>query len=225
MTGPSCSFRKPTGGTTANALPKKAAVPVGVGQNATLPTLKEMNKGGTVTFEFNKDMSHLVTASVLFYSTSGQVALPLNADFAWSEGGKTMYCKFPAGLTYHEQLNRYNSFKMEYEINDQVQSGWVVDSNPNTNFGTTNTWDGSLVRITFTADGTGSSNNGNNGGLVEDDNSSKPADNNSGSTPSNTNSGSNTGDNKNPSTGVAVAVAPVALAACAAAVVISKKRK
>lgn len=207
------------------ALPMVASVPVGVGQNASIPTLQKMNNGGKMRFEFDKDLSSaIVVGQVIFYGTSGQVALPVGSDFAWEDGGKTLVMDFPANLTYDPSMNnKYNSFKASYAIQTQNISGVVTgDALGNTNFtGSDQYGQNHLMKITFTANAEAPKDDDNSsGGLVE-----KPNDSNSNSeAPSNSNGG-NSGNEKNPSTGVAVAVAPVVLATAAAAVVISKKRK
>lgn len=219
-------------GTYLAALPLVASVPIGVGQNANIPTLKAMNNGGTVKFEFDKDLSSaIVTGTIIYYGTSGQVALPIDSDFGFEDGGKTLVMNFPANLTYDPKMNNvYNSFKASYNISVSGLSGVVTaDPSHNTNFADTDKYTGNLVKITFTANAEApktddtSSKEDDKGGLVESNNStSTPSNNNSTPAPS-TNTNNNT--EKNPGTGVAVAVAPVLVAATAAAVVISKKRK
>ncbi len=213
-------------------LPLVASVPVGVGQNASIPTLQKMNNGGTMKFEFDQDLSSaVVVGTVIFYGTSGQVALPVGNDYAWEDSGKTLVMDFPADLTYDPSMNNmFNSFKASYNISINGVGGLVTGDDPtNTNFADNNSYKGHLMKIKFYAnaeapkkDDTSSSTTSSStstGGLVSGSTttSSTPA-------TSATNSGSNSGE-KNPGTGVAVAVAPVVLAATAAAVVISKKRK
>lgn len=212
-------------------------IPIGVGQNATIPQLKALNNGGTIEFEFDKNVnSRIVVGTIFIMSTSGQVALPLGQDYDYSEDGKTLKMKFDAGLTFSEDmLNQLNSFKIVYNINRNSISGVIPGGlgQDNTTSGTiggtnddkTNTYDGQLIKITIKANDKApakdptSSSTTSDGGLVSSSTTTS-------STPSSsaTNSGSNSGE-KNPGTGVAVAVAPVVLAAAGAAVVISKKRK
>lgn len=206
-------------------------IPIGVGQNATIPQLKALTNGGTITFEFDKAVnSRIIVGTIQCLSTNGQVALPLGSDFAFDEGGKTLTMKFNPGYTYDPNMNNaYNSFKIMYNFEQDTVVG-IVDPTQkpgettvgNTNFGGKDKYDGKLIKVTIKAnakapDNTSSSTS--DGGLVSSSTTSS-------STPSSsaTNSGSNNGE-KNPGTGVAVAVAPVVLAAAGAAVVISKKRK
>ncbi|MBD5129733.1 MAG: NPXTG-anchored protein [Ruminococcaceae bacterium] len=206
-------------------LPMNASVPIGVGQNASIPTLQKMNNGGKMKFHFDKDLSSaLIVGTVIFYGTSGQVALPVGSDYAWEDNGQTLVMDFPANLTYDPSMtNKYNSFKASYNLVCNTVGGVVTgDTIGNTNFtGSDQYGTNHLMKITFHANAEAPAGNG-NGGLVDDN--SKPAD----STPTTstpTNSGTQSGGEKNPGTGVAVAVAPVVLAAAGAAVVISKKRK
>lgn len=202
-------------------------IPIGVGQNATIPQLKALSNGGTITFEFDKAVnSKIIVGTIQCLSTNGQVALPLGSDFAFDEGGKTLTMKFNPGYTYDPNMNNaYNSFKIMYNFEQNTIVGIVPGGNDNmgnTDYVGKNKFDGKLIKVTIKAnakapDNTSSSTS--DGGLVSSSTTSS-------STPSSsaTNSGSNNGE-KNPGTGVAVAVAPVVLAAAGAAVVISKKRK
>lgn len=202
-------------------------IPIGVGQNATIPQLKALSNGGTITFEFDKAVnSKIIVGTIQCLSTNGQVALPLGSDFAFDEGGKTLTMKFNPGYTYDPNMNNaYNSFKIMYNFEQNTIVGIVPGGNDNmgnTDYVGKDKFDGKLIKVTIKAnakapDNTSSSTS--DGGLVSSSTTTS-------STPSSsaTNSGSNSGE-KNPGTGVAVAVAPVVLAAAGAAVVISKKRK
>lgn len=200
-------------------------IPIGVGQNATIPQLKALSNGGTITFEFDKAVnSKIIVGTIQCLSTNGQVALPLGSDFAFDEGGKTLTMKFNPGYTYDPNMNNaYNSFKIMYNFEQNTIVGIVPGGNDNmgnTDYVGKDKFDGKLIKVTIKAnakapDNTSSSTS--DGGLVSSSTTSS-------STSSATNSGSNNGE-KNPGTGVAVAVAPVVLAAAGAAVVISKKRK
>lgn len=202
-------------------------IPIGVGQNATIPQLKALSNGGTITFEFDKAVnSKIIVGTIQCLSTNGQVALPLGSDFAFDEGGKTLTMKFNPGYTYDPNMNNaYNSFKIMYNFEQNTIVGIVPGGNDNmgnTDYVGKDKFDGKLIKVTIKAnakapDNTSSSTS--DGGLVSSSTTTS-------STPSssNTNSGSNNNE-KNPGTGVAVAVAPVVLAAAGAAVVISKKRK
>lgn len=195
---------------------------VGLGVNSTPTRLKNLNNGGTVTFELDKSIGdqQFASAEIVWRSAAGIVNIPLASDFAFGEGGKTITCKMPAGLSYNQTLNQYNSFVFEWKVTTQ----WVDEIDPSVKDSDGNK--PKIVKITFAADknapATVDPNNSGNGGLVESDPSSTPA---PSSTPSTNNSGNSGNSEKNPGTGVAVAVAPVVLATAAAAVVISKKRK
>ncbi len=209
------------------ALPNWGKATIGLGINATPTRLKNLNNGGTITFEFNKDMWNGVFADVevIFRAASGQVKYPLATDYKWSEDGKSISVPLPAGLTYNEQLNSFNSFSMEYKVG-VTHSGDLVDLGNGDNIGqwwgnNPTFWDANVTKITISANKEAPKpDDSNSGGLVSSDSTSTSTP----SSSSNTNSGSNNGE-KNPGTGVAVAVAPVVLAAAGAAVVISKKRK
>ncbi len=162
---------------------------------------------------------------VIFRAASGQVKYPLATDYKWSEDGKSISVPLPAGLTYNEQLNSFNSFSMEYKVGT-THTGDLIDLGNGDNIGqwwgnNPTFWNANVTKITISANKEAPKpDDSNSGGLVSSDSSSTSTPSNS----SNTNSGSNNGE-KNPGTGVAVAVAPVVLAAAGAAVVISKKRK
>lgn len=210
------------------ALPNWGKATIGLGINATPTRLKNLNNGGTITFEFNKDMWNGVFADVevIFRAdASDQVKYPLATDYKWSEDGKSISVPLPAGLTYNEQLNSFNSFSMEYKVGT-THSGDLIDLGNGDNIGqlwgnNPTFWNANVTKITITANKEAPKpDDSNSGGLVSSDSTSTSTP----SSSSNTNSGSNNGE-KNPGTGVAVAVAPVVLAAAGAAVVISKKRK
>lgn len=212
--------------TSKKALPNWGKATVGLGINATPTRLKNLNNGGTITFEFNTDMWNGVFADVevIFRAASGQVKYPLATDYKWSEDGKSITVPLPSGLTYNEQLNSFNSFSFEYKVGT-THTGDLVDLGNGGNIGqywgnNPTFWNAVVNKITITANKEAPKpDDSNSGGLVSSGDSTST------STPSsNTNSGSNNGE-KNPGTGVAVAVAPVVLAAAGAAVVISKKRK
>lgn len=216
--------------TNKKALPNHGKATVGLGINATPTRLKNLNNGGTITFEFNQDMWNGVFADVevIFRAASGQVKYPLATDYKWSEDGKSITVPLPAGLTYNEQLNSFNSFSFEYLVGT-AHTGDLVDLGNGDNIGewwgnNPTFWNADVTKITITAnkEAPKDPDNSNSGGLVNsgDSSNSTPS-----SSSSNTNSGSNSNGEKNPGTGVAVAVAPVVLAAAGAAVVISKKRK
>lgn len=176
--------------------------------------LRAFVNGGKAEFKFNRNITGKEWVDgVIYFRNGNRQNDVIKTDY--TESGDTLIVDFPKNFTYNVNGNDYPS----------VFIGWNFDLKNDDTLD-----DLELISITFTANEAATPDNGNNGGLVEDDKSkptdSKPAD-STPSTPSNdnTNSGSNKGDNANPSTGVAMAVAPVALAAAAAAVVISKKRK
>ncbi len=213
--------------TDKKALPNWGKATIGLGINATPTRLKNLNNGGTITFEFDQDMWNGVFADVelIFRAASGQVKYPLATDYKWSEDGKSISVPLPAGLTYNEQLNSFNSFSMEYKVGT-THTGDLIDLGNGDNIGqwwgnNPTFWNANVTKITITANKEAPKpDDSNSGGLVSSDSTSTSTP----SSSSNTNSGSNNGE-KNPGTGVAVAVAPVVLAAAGAAVVISKKRK
>lgn len=215
---------------------------VALGINATPTRLKNMNNGGTIEFIFKNDIwsGSFLSVETILRSASGVASVPLASEFAFAESGKSVSLPFPAGLTGGSEANPFNSFWLDYVVkgtgwydpngvnsgNLDGSHGWLGDATNPTQ------WNNELVQIVIHAnkeapkDDTSSStsssttsNSTSDGGLVSSSTTSS-------STPSSsaTNSGSNSGE-KNPGTGVAVAVAPVVLAAAGAAVVISKKRK
>ncbi|MBD5384251.1 MAG: NPXTG-anchored protein [Ruminococcaceae bacterium] len=207
-------------------LPNHGKATIGLGINATPTRLKNLNNGGTITFEFDKDMWNGVFADVevIFRAASGQVKYPLATDYKWSEDGKSITVPLPSGLTYNEQLNSFNSFSMEYLVG-VAHTGDLVDLGSGDNIGqywgnNPTFWDANVTKITITANKEAPADNNNSqGGLVSETPTSST------STPSSTTNNGTSNGEKNPGTGVAVAVAPVVLAAAGAAVVISKKRK
>lgn len=192
--------------------------------------MRKMVNGGTVEFVFNNPVSgkDWVDGVIMFRNSNGQNTT-VEADY--TEATNSLKVDIPRNFFYSDNTNEYSLTSVTWGIQrkgfssgaglDQELSGDAAPSDDMKNL--------KITKVIFTANDK-APDNGNSGGLVEDDKSkptdSKPAD-STPSTPStdNTNSGSNKGDNANPSTGVAMAVAPVALAAAAAAVVISKKRK
>lgn len=169
--------------------------------------LRNFMNGGKMTFVFNRSVSgkEWVDGVVMFENGNKQNAI-LKTDY--TENQSALEVEFPANFTYANNANLYPT----------VACSWVLEKKAVDSLD-----DLKIVKIIWTANDSAPSNNG---GLVEDNNKPANSDNSSTTTPSTpVNSGSNSSDEKNPSTGVAMAVAPVALAAAAAAVVISKKRK
>jgi len=211
--------------------------------------LKNLNNGGTVTFTFDKDIRNqdIFNPYIIWKGGSGLVNLPLQLTNTFEGTAKELTLSFPAGLTWAEgNTNFYNSFVMSFNLNyensfaiqdgsqglPQLEQGTNVAGTAarNSFFKTgkdvvgADNYGAHLVKITFKANEKAPE-GGNQGGLVSDPSDSTPSE----STPSTPSTGDNSGnkgdDNANPSTGVAVAVAPVVLVAAAAAVVIYKKRK
>lgn len=192
--------------------------------------MRKMVNGGTVEFVFNNPVSgkDWVDGVIMFSNSNGQNTT-VEADY--TEATNSLKVDIPRNFFYSDNTNEYSLTSVTWGIQrkgfssapglDQERSGDAAPSDDMKNL--------KITKVIFTANDK-APDNGNSGGLVEDD-KNKPStdDKNSSdtkpSTPDSTNSGSTSNDNKNPSTGVAMAVAPVALAAAAAAVVISKKRK
>lgn len=215
-------------------------VPVYVGLGTTKNNiLKNLNNGGTVTFTFDKDIRNqdIFNPYIIWKGASGLVNLPLSLSNTYSGSSKELTLSFPAGLTWADSnTNFYNSFVMQFNLNYEnsfaiqdgsqglplLEQGTNVQGTAQRNsfFKTgkdvvgADNYGAHLVKITFKANKDSS----NQGGLVNNDPSST-------STPSSSNNSGTQSGEKNPGTGVAVAVAPVVLAAAGAAVVISKKRK
>lgn len=192
--------------------------------------MRKMVNGGTVEFVFNNPVSgkDWVDGVIMFRNSNGQNTT-VEADY--TEATNSLKVDIPRNFFYSDNTNEYSLTSVTWGIQrkgfspdgglDQELRGDAAPSDDMKNL--------KITKVIFTANDK-APDNGNSGGLVEDD-KNKPStdDKNSSdtkpSTPDSTNSGSTSNDNKNPSTGVAMAVAPVALAAAAAAVVISKKRK
>lgn len=222
-----------------NPLALDAWYRVGLGLNATPTRLKNMNNGGTIEFIFKNDVwaGSFLSVETILRSGSGIAAVPLSSEFAFAESGKSVSVPFPAGMTGEglgsSQSNPFNSFWLDYMIKGtswldpsqlvplDTPHGWtgVGAANPTQ-------WNNELVQIVIHANKEAPKDekptSSDNGGLVEKPTSSETP---STSTPTSTNNGGTSNNEKNPGTGVAVAVAPVVLATAAAAVVISKKRK
>ena len=189
-------------------------VAVNVGTNANLKQLKAINAGGTLTITLNQaiDPSKVVgIGTATFYGASGYIPLPLTGNYTISEDNKSFVFELPAGLTWSEQLNQPNAFRVSYNIALAELAG-TDTNNPTTTGSAINGPDGKpykVVSFVFQANGGASVDPGNSG--------------NSGSQGGNTtNPGSTSG---NPNTGIALAVAPIVLAAGAVVTIASKKRK
>lgn len=191
--------------------------------------MRKMVNGGTVEFVFNNAVSgkDWVDGVIMFRNSNGQNTT-VEADY--TEATNSLKVDIPRNFFYSDNTNEYSLTSVTWGIQRKgFSSTDLVTELTGNNAPSDDMKNLKITKVIFTANDK-APDNGNSGGLVEDDkgnSDSKPAD-STPSTPSNsdnTNSGSNSNDNKNPSTGVAMAVAPVALAAAAAAVVISKKRK
>lgn len=223
---------------------------VALGYNSTPTRLKNMNNGGTIEFVFKNDVwgGSFLSVEAILRSGSGVAAVPLHSGFAFAESGKSVSMEFPAGLTGSGlgsgETNPFNSIYIDYVIKGtDAEYDWgahggrpVVGDDPTKWGGDYNNdptqWGNELVQIVIHCnkeapkDETSKpdSSSSNSGGLVEKPDSTPSTSTPSTSTPS-TNNGGTSNNEKNPGTGVAVAIAPVVLATAAAAVVISKKRK
>ena len=170
--------------------------------------MKNLNNGGTVTFKFNKDFSISAWEYGYVVYWNGAQTIPLSTDFGYELSGNEITFNIPAGLTYDEgTVNAYKPFILKWNFNKNlIDSGTIwADGTPDDA-----DYDGDIVSITFKANGAPDApsvgdgeNSGNNGG-----NTSNP--------------GSTSG---NPNTGIALAVAPIVLAAGAVVTIASKKRK
>lgn len=202
--------------------------------------LKKLNNGGTVTFELKEEIpgDQYMLGNLNFLGGKGNYFIDVAHSYTIS--GKSISFEFPAGLTEHAgDKDPWGDFLMEWDIRTKGVSGLgsaFEDGAP-----APTAWDDSIVSITFKAnaeapkddpttsdDPTNSDDPANSDTNTSGDNNSGDANtsgdaNNSGN---GANSGSNKGDNNgNPPTGVALAIAPVVLAAGAVATVIAKKKK
>lgn len=214
-------------------------VQIGLG-TARNNVLKNLNNGGTVTFEFDKDIrpQDVFNPYIIWSGNSGTpINLPLTLTNTYSNGGKSLTLEFPDGLTWaSENTNFYNSFQMTFNLNYTNILNNTNPAMPPVGMTTVDTAD-TAAKNSFFRDGkdaTGADNYG--AKLVKITFKAKGGDNanvdNSGSTSGSTsgNNGGNTSGSKdpngNPPTGIALAVAPVVLAAGAVvAISASKKRK
>ena len=174
--------------------------------------MKNLNNGGTVTFKFNKDFSLAgwKYGNVVYWN--GARTIPLASDFGYDVAGNSITFTIPAGLTYDEgSANEFKPFYLQWDFRTNV-----VESSGDAIFdggaGAAD-YDGRIISMTFKANGApdAPSVDGSNSGTT------------SGSQGGNTsNPGSTSG---NPNTGIALAVAPIVLAAGAVVTIASKKRK
>lgn len=205
-------------------------VPVNVRYGITTQKVfANLNNGGTVTFTFDQEFRSQDTFNpyLLFRTFGGIVNPPVALEpVAISADNKSITFKYPDGLTWDDgTTNPFKNFTMGYclgytnSLAAQANSGAYNPAGVYTGdayrsyFNRANDADsGHLIKITFKANGSAdapsvdpgnSGNSGNQGG-----NTSNP--------------GSTSG---NPNTGIALAVAPVVLAAGAVVTLASKKRK
>lgn len=199
--------------------------------------LKNLNNGGTVTFTLDKDLEKATLyGEVSYRGADGWHTI--DADDSYEISGNEITFNFPANLTYHPELpDQWHAFNMSWrlKIRDNVfnmgNNIWAngdTDGDPNkdTHF------DGKIVKVTFKAnkEAAAAPSTSTSTPSVSGDSTSTPSTdstNNGGNTTSNsgnttTNPGSTSG---NPNTGIALAVAPVVLAAGAVVTIVSKKRK
>ena len=171
--------------------------------------MKNLNNGGTVTFKFDKSFSLAGWKHGYVMYFNGAKTIPLASDFGYNVSGNEITFTIPEGLTYDDgSLNSFKPFILQWKFeNNEIDSGsiWAPGNTPDDDG-----YDGKIVAITFKANGAPDApsvgdgeNSGNNGG-----NTSNP--------------GSTSG---NPNTGIALAVAPIVLAAGAVVTIASKKRK
>ena len=201
---------------------------------------QNLNNGGTVTFTFDKEFrpQDAFNPYLIFRTSGGLVNPPIDLEYiATSDDNKSITFSFPAGLTWDDgTTNPFKNFRMSYNLGyyntyaAQANAGAMarpVDAAGNdvltayagddyASYFHTAVNPGHLVKITFKADGAAPSIDGGNNSNGGDTSNSG---NNGGNT---TNPGSTSG---NPNTGIALAVAPVVLAAGAVVTLVSKKRK
>lgn len=206
-------------------LTRKGTLLVDFGTSVSPEFMKNFNNGGTITFNLSADASPLnyMTGYVLYWNANKRVPLE-GANAGYVVSGKSITFTAPAGLSYDAgTVNTWKAFNIQWvlEPNDYAHtddllggSNIIVDGNGA--HATPTLPDVPELRIesiTFKANSTAPADEGNN--------------NNSGSNSGSNGGGSTTnpGSTGNPNTGIALAVAPVVLAAGAVATVVAKKRK
>lgn len=209
-------------------LTNRGTLKVDFGTSVSPEFMKNFNNGGTVTFNLSADASPLnyLTGYVLYWNNNLRVPLE-GANAGYTVSGNSITFTAPAGLSYDAgTTNTWKPFNIQWvlEPNTYVSdntnfvgmwdNGIIIDSNGN--IATPTLPDLPELRIesiTFKANSTAPADEGNN--------------NNSGSNSGSNGGGSTTnpGSTGNPNTGIALAVAPVVLAAGAVATVVAKKRK
>ncbi len=176
--------------------------------------LKALNDGGTIEFEFSRELkgTEYFTGVMMFGVANGAVANNFSIEPTYGNG-KTATVEIPAGLTYYkDEKNPWQSVGLGWNFSIQKLGQGIFGEEDATGTDKQVT-DVKIVKMTFKT----------KGASVDDNNSGSG--NNSGNNGGNTTSG-NKDPNGNPPTGIALAVAPVVLAAGAViAVSASKKRK
>lgn len=192
---------------------------------------KNLNNGGTVTFTFDKEFraQDAFSPYLLYRTYGGLIDTPVALEFMGiAADNKSITFNFPSGMTWDDgATNPMKNFSLSYNLgyyntlaaaaNSGVVgvagSGVPADAYLGADYASyfataAGMYNGHLTKITFKADGAAPSVDGGNSG-------------NGGNT-----SGSNPGSTSgNPNTGIALAVAPVVLAAGAVVTLASKKRK
>lgn len=187
--------------------------------------LKALNDGGTLTFEFTRELkgTEYFFGTMVFGYNNGTSANSITIEPTYGNG-KTATIEIPAGLTYYkDEKNPWQNVGIGWNFEFQTLGNALLTSNGALNVGADNKTDKDIVsyladktkgvdivKMTFTAKG------------AKVDNTSGSTTSNGGNTSGSGNSGNKT---DNPGTGVALAIAPAVLAAGAFVVVASKKRK
>lgn len=177
--------------------------------------LKALNEGGSIEFEFSRELksNEYFTGAMMFGVANGAIANNFSIEPTYGNG-KTATVTIPAGLTYYaDEKNPWQRVGLGWRFSFQKLGHGLFAPTDNSAGTDKVVTDVKIVKMTFKT----------NGAAV---------DNNSGSTSGSTsgNNGGNTSGSKdpngNPPTGIALAVAPVILAAGAVvAISASKKRK
>lgn len=201
-------------------LTKKGTMYIDFGTSVSPTFMKNLNNGGTVTFNLDSDATPVkyLTGYVLYWNGNTRVPLA-GANAGYVVNGNSITFTVPEGLTYDEgTTNEWKGFNLQWVlegnddlIHDDRDDDYDIWEDDNGNDATPDEETLPKLRIlsmTFKANGA-------------------PADGNtSGSTSGgSTSNGSNNGGNKNPSTGIALAVAPAALACAFVAVAAVKSKK
>lgn len=183
--------------------------------------LKALNDGGTITFEFTRELkgNEFFSGVMMFGMNNGTYANSVSVSPTYGNG-KTATIEIPAGLTYYkDEKNPWQSVGIGWSFDFQKLGGGIfqqeaADDNMTDkdipSYISDKTKGVDIVKMTFAAKGASV-------GTTSGSTTS-----NGGNTSGSGNSGNKT---DNPGTGVALAIAPAVLAAGAFVVVASKKRK